>query len=274
MPKKKGKEPKGPSPEELAEREAAAEVAHQAAAITETLKSGSPEQKEEAAYAFCEGGSLPCYRFCPSEIASPLPWIPAAIPPLVALLARECTVKQKENAATALYNLAAMPVNIYNPHEQPIVERIVAAGGVPPLVALVRDGPSEKIRESAAGALHCCANLHANRTHIAASGGIPPLLTLARDGTDAQKELAVMALGFLCFNHVANRVPIVKAGGVELLTELTKEGTEMQKQAATYALRNVTVPPPTAEELARLKAEAEAAALAGKKKKKGGKKKK
>ena len=83
------------------------------------------------------------------------------------------------------------------------------------------------------------------------------LLALARDGTEQQKEHATMGLGFLCFNHVANRALVVKTGGVEIVSRLSRDGSAQQKLAAAYALRNITVAPPTEAELARLAASME-----------------
>ena len=55
---------------------------------------------------------------------------------------------------------------------------IAAAGGIPPLVALVRDGGTAGERKYAARALWHLAENADNKVAIAAAGGIPPLVAL------------------------------------------------------------------------------------------------
>ena len=64
---------------------------------------------------------------------------------------------------------------------------IVKAGGIPPLVALVRDGTDEQ-KKHATGAMGFLASDDDNNIAIAKAGGIPSLVTLVRDGTDEQKK--------------------------------------------------------------------------------------
>ncbi|KAL1529079.1 hypothetical protein AB1Y20_000054 [Prymnesium parvum] len=230
------------TPEGEAEAEAAEAAALMAKAYIRALVYGTSDQKETAAQAFCLGGELHCYAFCPSEVASPLPWLLDAIPPLVALLAAECSPKQKEHAASALYGLARNPSNVFNPRDQPIADRIVAVGGLRPLVCLVESECNEETKVAAAGALQCCAYSDAHRTAIVYAGGVRALLHLARDGTIRQKEVAVMALGFLCFKHSGARTAILTLGGADVLTSLAQQGSPLSHEAA-YALQNLQATP-------------------------------
>ena len=71
---------------------------------------------------------------------------------------------------------------------------IADAGGITPLIDLVKDGTDEQ-KEYAAGALMNLAwNNDTNRKLIADAGGITPLIDLVKDGTDKQKEYAAGAL--------------------------------------------------------------------------------
>ena len=116
------------------------------------------------------------------------------------------TEEQKQYAADALANLA-----FYNANQA----AIVAAGGIPPLVALVRDGTTEYQKRNAAGALTNLASQTANRAAIAAAGGIPPLVALVRDGsTEDQKENAANALRYIALHNAANKAEIAAEGGI------------------------------------------------------------
>ena len=119
---------------------------------------------------------------------------------LVALV-RDVTNEQKSSAAAdALWNLA------YNDDNQILIAK---AGGIPPLVELVRDGTDVQ-KEEAAFALHRLAYNDDNQIAIAKAGGIPPLVALVRDGNAAQKLNAAQALGCLAYND-DNEVLIAKA---------------------------------------------------------------
>ena len=114
---------------------------------------------------------------------------------------------------------------------------IAKAGGIPLLVALMRDGTDQQ-KASALSALSQFAQYSIiNKLTIAQAGGIPPLVALMRDGNDEQKYYAVEAL-----SHIANvqygngekllpakeqelpdkliTVAIAKAGGIPLLVAL------------------------------------------------------
>ena len=116
------------------------------------------------------------------------------------------------------------------------------AGGIAPLVELLRDG-SDGGKEEAACAL---ANLACNRDDIADqsivdAGGIAPLVELLRDGSDVGKEWAAHALKNLScdsFDGVYDAM-IAEAGAIEPLVELERNGSDDAKQQATEALDNL-----------------------------------
>ena len=89
-------------------------------------------------------------------------------------------------------------------------DTIRKAGGIPPLVALVRDGNAAQ-KHFAAVALQNLSFNADNKVAIAKAGGIPPLVALVRDGNDEQKEYAAIALEILAANCDDNKVLITKA---------------------------------------------------------------
>jgi len=114
---------------------------------------------------------------------------------------------------------------------------IVRAGGIPPLVELLRDG-SAKGKAEAAKILAYLAVRNANVVAIAEIGGVPPLVDLLRDGTAAAKHFAAAALRNLARDNAANVVAIAEAGGIPLLVDLLRERTIAQ-YACARALRNL-----------------------------------
>ena len=115
--------------------------------------------------------------------------------------------------AGALCNLAVNDAN---------KAAIASAGGIAPLIELVRGG-TDGAKESAARALAELAREHAdNCAAIALAGGIVPLVELVRSGTDGAKRKAARALQYLASDDAANRAAVVKAGGLPLLIELSR----------------------------------------------------
>ena len=97
---------------------------------------------------------------------------------------------------------------------------IAEAGGIPPLVELLRDGSADA-KAVAALALGNLARDNGNKVLIAEAGGIAPLVQLLRDGSaDAWAE---SALWVLSRNNDANAVAIA-AVGFEALVELARRG--------------------------------------------------
>ena len=99
---------------------------------------------------------------------------------LVALL-QACAIGVRTPAATGIAILANAP-----PGEatNPMRESLAAAGAVPPLVAMLRDGTAEE-QAAAAEALWKLARNTANKKTIAAAGGIEALVKLTRKGDTA-----------------------------------------------------------------------------------------
>eukprot|EP00854_Cymbomonas_tetramitiformis_P025161 gene25161-30706_t len=115
---------------------------------------------------------------------------------------------------------------------------IVSAGGVPPLVQLLRDGTDEG-RTHAAEAL---ANLVAldsaeRRQAIVEAEGIPAIVQLLTTGTNEGKTNAAAALRNLGAYDTVRLM--ADAGGIPGLTQLLLEGTEEGKANAAAALANL-----------------------------------
>ena len=131
-------------------------------------------------------------------------------------------------AAGVLRNLA------YNDDANRVL--IAEAGGIPPLVELLRDGSTEArlwaptlgvygVSVAPAMALYQLAlNNKANKVAIAEAGGIPLLVELLRDGSADAKFEAARALRILARNNDANAVAIAVAVGLEALVELARDG--------------------------------------------------
>ncbi|KAK7239659.1 hypothetical protein SO694_00028367 [Aureococcus anophagefferens] len=111
---------------------------------------------------------------------------------------------------------------------------IAAAGGIAPLVELVRSGCADA-KGSAARALANLASGNAdNQVAIAAAGGIAPLVDLLRDGCVDGKGAAAHTLQILARNNADNKVAIAAAGAIAPLVALMRSG---RGKGATYARR-------------------------------------
>ena len=118
-------------------------------------------------------------------------------------------------AAAALSNLAC-----YSFDNQ---VRIAVAGGVPPLVQLLRDGSANAKRWAARALGNLAHGNDDNRILIAEAGGIPPLVQLVHDGS-TEARWAAWALVYLADNNDANAVAIAAAAGLEAIVELARRG--------------------------------------------------
>ncbi|KAH8091992.1 ubiquitin-protein transferase [Aureococcus anophagefferens] len=101
---------------------------------------------------------------------------------------------------------------------------IAEAGGVAPLLDLVRDGSAEAKRRAAWALGWLARNNGANKVLIAEAGGIPPLVELVRDGSAEAKQRAAWALGNLASDNAANAVAIAAAVGFDALVQLARGG--------------------------------------------------
>ena len=112
------------------------------------------------------------------------------------------------------------------------------AGGIPPIVELLRDGSADAKQQAARAIGHLAfGNAAANKVAIAEHGGIPPLVELLRDGSADAKEQAARAIGHLAFGNAANKVAIAEHGGIPPLVELLRDGSAGAKSMAVWALR-------------------------------------
>ncbi|KAK7249239.1 hypothetical protein SO694_00046264 [Aureococcus anophagefferens] len=135
----------------------------------------------------------------------------------------------KTAAARTLCNLAFQDYNR---------DLIRYAGGVPPLVELVRDGSAEAKFEAAWALSILARNNAANKVAIAAAGGIAPLVELLRDGSAEAKRQAARALGNLAADNAANRVLIAEAGGIPPLVQLVRDGSADARMCMRNLARN------------------------------------
>ena len=100
---------------------------------------------------------------------------------------------------------------------------IAEAGGIAPLVELLRAGSAEA-KAQAAWALGNLAHNDANKVLIAEAGGVPLLVELLRDGSAAANWHAAWVLRRLAHNYDANAVAIAAAIGFDALVQLARGG--------------------------------------------------
>ena len=103
---------------------------------------------------------------------------------------------------------------------------IAAAGGIAPLVEVVRSGCAGA-KGDAAVALGNLALNDDNRVAIAAAGAIPPLVDFLRSGSAYEAAFALRILA-----HGAHKVTIAAAGAIPPLVALMRSG---QSKGATHA---------------------------------------
>jgi hypothetical protein len=192
--------------------------------IIEVLKSGhTMEARENAAAALF---SLSVSDEVKVQIGSKFD----AIPSLVTLLREGSGPRGKKDAATALFNLA-----VYHGNKT----KIIAAGAVPSLVALLAD-ESPAVADACAAVLALLSTLPEGIDAIRDAAAISILVTLLRHGTPKGREYASSVLLALCrtrekaiidevFQHRNNIVPY--------LYNLVTTGTVRAKRKATSLLR-------------------------------------
>ena len=100
---------------------------------------------------------------------------------------------------------------------------IAEAGGIAPLVELLRDGSADAKRQATRALRNLACNA-TNQVLIAEADGIPPLVELLRDGSANAKMEAAHALLYLAHNNAANAVAVAVAVGLEALVELARRG--------------------------------------------------
>ena len=124
---------------------------------------------------------------------------------------------------------------------------IVEESDIPPLVALVTNGPNPRGRQEAMTALANIALNAAIRAKIVAAGGIAALVALMRKGTTGGQVTAVCvcdlapALDSLARDNAANRAAIVDAAAVDPLVALLTNGSTGEQEQAVRALANFSL---------------------------------
>lgn len=111
---------------------------------------------------------------------------------------------------------------------------IIAAGAIPLLVNLLRNG-TEPQQRAAAAALDNLTNDENCTASIVAAGAIDPLMLLVRDGTEYQKQFAAGALTCLAMNDEVRNTP-VDGGVIAPLLEQIRDGDDHQKKNAAERL--------------------------------------
>ena len=150
----------------------------------------------------------------------------------------EGLVRALREGDDAAKTAAARALRNHTYHNDANKDLIAEAGGIPPLVELLRDG-SANGKLWTAGALGNLARDAANRDLIAEAGGITPLVELLRDGRVEAKAEAARALWNLACDNGANKVAIAEAGGIPLLVELLRDGFADARRSAAGALCNL-----------------------------------
>ena len=115
---------------------------------------------------------------------------------------------------------------------------IAEAGGIPPLVELLRDGSAEAKGKAALALTVLMENID-NRILVAQAGGIPLFVELLR--VSYCKCCAASALFNLARGNVANKVLIAEAGAIPLLVDFLHEGTADAKHWAPKPLRSLAI---------------------------------
>ena len=139
--------------------------------------------------------------------------------------------QEKAHAARALRNLTSQDGS----NDAAIRE----AGGIAPLVELVRSGTEEQ-KTKGAGALWNLAKDATNKRAIREANGIAPLVALVGSGTEDQKTKCAGALLSLAID-VINKTAIRETGGIVPLVALVSCGTDEQMVKGAGALRNLAV---------------------------------
>jgi vacuolar protein 8 len=132
------------------------------------------------------------------------------------------------------------------------VTRIAAAGAIPPLVNLLRNGPASSKKHAAAALWNIAADgKNINQEVVAAAGAIAPLVELLLNGDDStsDKQDAAGALATIMNNQKTDeadaiRVEVAAAGAIPLLVEVEQSGGDDAKKQAKRALKHLAVANP------------------------------
>ncbi|URE32499.1 U-box domain-containing protein [Musa troglodytarum] len=143
---------------------------------------------------------------------------PAAIPRLVALL-RDGDVRERREAATALYELCKFAENR---------RRAARAGAVQPLVRFARDGSERAVR--VLGLLSKC--LEGKEAMRKAVGLVGVMAEVARAGSPRATEHALTALNLLCSDSKDKALQAIEAGVLDLCLVLSGDVNQKTRNNA------------------------------------------
>jgi serine/threonine protein kinase len=115
---------------------------------------------------------------------------------------------------------------------------IVAAGGLKPLVTLLRDGTDDQ-KERAAATLMNLSHNEASAPAIVSSGAIAPLVVLLSDGTDTQKEYSVATVANTTV-FIQSALVMANEDAVPALVSLVQTGNSAERSEAARALANLS----------------------------------
>ena len=118
---------------------------------------------------------------------------------------------------------------------------IAEAGGIAPLVELVRDGSADVKRWAAAALRTLACRYAANQVLIAEAGAIAPLVELLRNRRGPRAH-AAFALGNLARNNDANTVAIAATIGLEALVQLARRGSVTVENGWVRVVSNPGLP--------------------------------
>jgi len=160
------------------------------------------------------------------------------IPPLVALVTNGSNPRGQQEAVTAVMALANIALNAA------IRAKIVAAGGIGALVALMRKGTT-RCQAEAAWALENLArddigavDSAANRAAIVDAAAVDPLVALLTNGSTGDREQAARELANFALCDTI-QVAIADAGAIPPLVELVRNGAAGGQEEAARALLNL-----------------------------------
>lgn len=137
-----------------------------------------------------------------------------AIPALVELLRVAIDADDQKAQEVVAFSL----LNVAISHDRNKAA-VVAAGGVPHFVELLKAGASRACKEAAAAALLTLSCLNENKACIGSSGAIPLLVKLLISGSNQGRKDALTTLNNLTILP-GNRPRVVRAGAIPILVHL------------------------------------------------------
>ena len=116
-------------------------------------------------------------------------------------------------------------------------KRVVAAGGLQPLLLLLRT--EGELQDHAARAIMSLADCIEHQKIITTAGAIPAVVQLLVNAPPAVQDTAAGILGNLAIQNPTNQGAIVAAGALPPLVGLLLKGTPPAKEQACFALWNL-----------------------------------